>query len=211
MSGVVVHYQPELLVGIGAGQVLEDRQELLVTMTWLADAGDFAGHDLQGREQRRVAMSHIIMGLALGHSDLHRQGGRGTVQSLDLGFLIDAQDDRVLGLSRPGVTQQVAFGAGPELSPTAQSVARTLISGRWPSEAEWSALRSEYDWARLMAGSQRPGLIGVEEPTQLLNYQTDFTICRRLETLVCWEDTTPADIVYTARAAGVVLPLTTAV
>jgi hypothetical protein len=44
-----------------------------------------------------------------------------------------------------------------------------LISGRWPSEAEWSALRSEYDWARLMAGSQRPGLIGVEEPTQLLN------------------------------------------
>jgi hypothetical protein len=109
------------------------------------------------------------------------------------------------------VTQQVAFGAGPELSPTAQSVARTVISERWPSEAEWSALRSEYDWARLMAGSQRPGLIGVEEPTQLLNYQTDFTTCRRLETLVCWEDAAPADIVYAARAAGVVLPLTTAV
>jgi hypothetical protein len=109
------------------------------------------------------------------------------------------------------LTQQVAFGAGPELSATSQAVARTLISGRWPSEAEWSALRSEYDWARLMAGSQRPGLIGVEDPTQLLNYQTDFTMCRRLETLVCWEDTTPADIVYAARAAGVVLPLTTAV
>jgi hypothetical protein len=82
-----------------------------------------------------------------------------------------------------------------------------LISGRWPSEAEWTALRSEYDWARLMAGSQRPGLIGVEEPTQLLNYETDFTTCRRLETLVCWDDTTPGDIVYAARAAGVVLPL----
>jgi hypothetical protein len=109
------------------------------------------------------------------------------------------------------LTQQVAFGAGPELSPTAQSVARTLISGRWPSEAEWSALRSEYDWARLMAGSQRPGLIGVEEPTQLLNYQADFTMCRRLETLVCWDDTTPADIVYAARVAGIVLPLTAAV
>jgi hypothetical protein len=109
------------------------------------------------------------------------------------------------------LTQQVAFGAGPELSPTAQSVARTLISGRWPSDAEWAALRSEYDWARLMAGSQRPGLIGVEEPTQLLNYQTDFRTCRRLETLVCWDDTTPADIVYAARAAGIVLPLTAGV
>jgi hypothetical protein len=107
------------------------------------------------------------------------------------------------------LTQQVAFGPGPQLSPSAQSVARTLISGRWPSEAEWSALRSEYDWARLMAGSQRPGLIGVEEPTQLLNYQTDFTTCRRLETLVCWDDTTSGDIVYAARAAGVVLPLNT--
>jgi hypothetical protein len=109
------------------------------------------------------------------------------------------------------LTQQVAFGSGPELSPTAQSVARALISGRWPFEAEWAALRSEYDWARLMAGSQRPGLIGVEEPTQLLNYQTDFTMCRRLETLVCWDDTAPADIVYAARAAGAGLPLTTAV
>jgi hypothetical protein len=62
-----------------------------------------------------------------------------------------------------------------------------------------------------MAGSQRPGLIGVEDPTQLLNYQTDFTMCRRLETLVCWEDATPADIVYAARTAGIVLPLTAAV
>jgi len=58
-----------------------------------------------------------------------------------------------------------------------------------------------------MAGSQRPGLIGVEEPMQLLNYQTDFNTCRRLETLVCWDDTTPADIVYAARAAGVIAPL----
>jgi hypothetical protein len=109
------------------------------------------------------------------------------------------------------LTQQVAFGDGPELSATAQSIAKSLISGRWPTDAEWAALRSEYDWARLMAGSQRPGLIGVEEPTQLLNYQADFVMCRRLETLVCWQDNGPADVVYAARAAGVVLPLVTQV
>ena len=101
------------------------------------------------------------------------------------------------------VTQQVAFNSGPELSPAAQSVARALISARWPSAAEWDALRSEYESARLMAGSQRPGLMGIEEPSQLVTYQGDFVHCRRLETLLCWENGTPADIVYAAHTAGV--------
>ena len=38
------------------------------------------------------------------------------------------------------LTQQAAFNAGPELSLTAQSVARALVAGRWPEEAEWNAL-----------------------------------------------------------------------
>jgi hypothetical protein len=105
------------------------------------------------------------------------------------------------------VTQQVAFGGRLELSSSAQSVARTLISGRWPSEAEWRALRTEYDTARLMAGSQHPGLIGIEEAAQLVTYQSDFLLCRRIETLLCWDDADPADVVYAARAAGVVVPL----
>ena len=74
------------------------------------------------------------------------------------------------------VTEQVAFNAGPELSSTAQSVARTLLSGRWPSEAEWSGLRTEYDSARMMAGSQHPGLVGIEEPAQLLTLPKRFRI-----------------------------------
>ena len=85
------------------------------------------------------------------------------------------------------ITQQVAFSSGPELSATAQSAARTLLSGRWPSEAEWSALRTEYDSARMMAGSQHPGLVGIEELAQILTYRTDFALCRRIETLLCWE------------------------
>lgn len=107
------------------------------------------------------------------------------------------------------VTQQAAFSAGPELSATAQSAARILLSGRWPSEAEWSSLHSEYDSARMMAGSQHPGLIGIEEPAQLLTYQGDFALCRRIETLLCWEDAAPADIVYAARATGATTPLST--
>ena len=106
------------------------------------------------------------------------------------------------------ITQQVAFGSGPELSAAAQSVAREFISGRWPSGGEWDALRAEYESARLMAGSQRPGLMGVEQPVQLVTYQGDFVHCRRLETLLCWESGNPADIVYAARAAGVDVPFT---
>jgi len=109
------------------------------------------------------------------------------------------------------LTQQAAFNAGPELSLTAQSVARALVAGRWPEEAEWNALRTEYDSVRLMAGSQHPGLLGFEEPAQLLTYQTDFALCRRIETLLCWDDGAPADVAYAARAAGVIAAFTASV
>jgi hypothetical protein len=107
------------------------------------------------------------------------------------------------------LTQQVAFSGGPELSRIAETVAmQMVVSGRWPTGGEWDALRAEYERARLMAGSQHPGLMGVEDPAQSVAYQRDFVLCRRLETLICRESGTPADIVYAARAAGVVAPVT---
>lgn len=102
------------------------------------------------------------------------------------------------------LTQQAAF-SGPELSSVAQSIARALVSSRWPSSEEWAALRAEYEMERLMAGSQRPGLQGYEQPEQLTGYVQDFVRCRRLETLLCWNDGTPADVVYAAAMAGVSL------
>jgi hypothetical protein len=81
-----------------------------------------------------------------------------------------------------------------------------VVSGRWPSPTEWHAVRAEYEQARLLAGSQRPGVFGIEDPAQLVAYRADFVLCRRLETLLCWEDDTPADMVYPARMAGVVAP-----
>lgn len=104
------------------------------------------------------------------------------------------------------VVGQAVFNAGPELSTAAQTVARGIISGKWPAEAEWSALRQEYCSAALMAGAMRPGIIGLEDAHQLLTYQRDFAECRRLETLVCWEHDSPADVVYAAWQAGVRVP-----
>jgi hypothetical protein len=117
---------------------------------------------------------------------------------------LDRAEQHVAEAYARQLTQEAAF-SGPELSSVAQSVARGLISARWPSNEEWSALRSEYEMERLMAGSQRPGLQGYEQPEQLTGYVQDFVHCRRLETLLCWEDGTPADVVYAAAMAGVSL------
>jgi hypothetical protein len=119
---------------------------------------------------------------------------------------LERNEDAVVDAYVQHVTQQVAFDAGPELSGTAQSVARNVISRRWPSAEDWAALRAEYDSLVLMASSQRPGLIGVEEPAQMVTYQGEFVQCRRLEALLCWEYGAPADVVYAARMAGVVMP-----
>jgi hypothetical protein len=114
---------------------------------------------------------------------------------------LDRAEQHVAEAYARQLTQEAAF-SGPELSSVAQSVARGLISSRWPSSEEWSALRAEYEMERLMAGSQRPGLQGYEQPEQLVGYVQDFVHCRRLETLLCWEDGTPADVVYAAAMAG---------
>jgi hypothetical protein len=117
---------------------------------------------------------------------------------------LDRAEQHVAEAYARQLTQEAAF-CGPELSSVAESVARGLISSRWPSSEEWSALRAEYDMERLMAGSQRRGLQGVEEAELLIGYVRDFVRCRRLETLLCWEDGTPADVVYAAAMVGVSL------
>ena len=97
---VVVQHQAQLLIGISPGDVLEEGQEFLMTVTRFAHPGDLAGRDVQGGEQRGGAVADVVVGLAFRHPDLHRQGGRGAIQGLDLALLIDAEHDRVLGGSR---------------------------------------------------------------------------------------------------------------
>ena len=69
-------------------------------MNQLAQSCDLAGRDVQCGEQRGRAVADVDMRLTLGDRDLHRQGWRCAIQCLDLGLLIDAERDRVLGRSR---------------------------------------------------------------------------------------------------------------
>jgi hypothetical protein len=86
VGGVVVHHEVQLSVGVGAGDLFEEAQELLVPVPRLAGRGHRAGGDLQGREQCGGAVSHIIMGAPLGQPWLHRQDRRGAIQGVSDGL-----------------------------------------------------------------------------------------------------------------------------
>jgi hypothetical protein len=104
-----------------------------------------------------------------------------------------------------GLTDRLAFGLDEgELSPTALAAARQLVGSRAPTEQQWADLRGEYELARIQAAAMRPGLDGIERPEQTASYRRDFTIARRLETLIRWSARTfdPSDIVYAAIAAS---------
>lgn len=82
VRGVVVHHQVQLLVRIGTRDLLEERQEFLMTVTRLALPGDLSGRDLERGEKRGVP--YIVVGLPFRNAEPHRQGRGGAVQRLDL-------------------------------------------------------------------------------------------------------------------------------
>ena len=131
------------------------------------------------------------------------------LETLDASLFLDMQrsEDVVVDSYALLVTQEAVFNAGPELPAVAQSVARGILSRHWPSEADWSALASEYEGTVLMASAQRPGLFGIEDHTQLETYRTEFMQCRRMEVLMAWRGGNVVDVIYAARCAGVALPL----
>ncbi len=131
------------------------------------------------------------------------------LETLDSSLFLDMQrsEEMVVDSYALLVTQEAVFNAGPELPAVAQSVARGILSRQWPTEADWSALASEYEGAVLMASAQRPGLFGIEDHTQLETYHAEFMQCRRMEVLMAWRTNNVADVIYAARCAGVALPL----
>jgi hypothetical protein len=123
---------------------------------------------------------------------------------------VKAADESVLrDYCRELVRRLVFGGDGDELSPVAQSVARALVARQWPRVEEWAALGAEYDTAVILAGAQRPGLDGLENPDQMVSYARHFVNCRRLEALLCWEryGGDLANAVYAAWVCGVRLLL----
>jgi len=66
-------------------------------MTLMQRADDLAAGEVQRRVQTRRAGTLVIVGGSLGRAGQHRQDRRGPIERLDLGLLVDAQDDGALG------------------------------------------------------------------------------------------------------------------
>ena len=82
--------------GHGGVDELEEPQELLVAVTPVVLGDHRPAGDIQGGEQAGRAVPHIVMGHPRRGRGQDGQAGRGPVQGLDLAFLIDREDQRLL-------------------------------------------------------------------------------------------------------------------
>ena len=87
----------EVAVGIGAGDLLHEPEEVRGRMAGAERVRHFAGGDLQGREQIEDAVSPIVVRVAHGAAGAQREGRLRALQRLNRGLLVDTEHNRVLG------------------------------------------------------------------------------------------------------------------
>ena len=68
----------------------EKADEFLVPVALHAAADDLAFEDIEGGEQGGGAMAFVVMGHGGAAPFFHRQSGLGTIEGLDLAFLVKA-------------------------------------------------------------------------------------------------------------------------
>ena len=81
---------------VGADQLVQEREELLVAVLGVAGAGDLAGRDLQRGVEAGRAVALVVVGHPRGLAGLHRQRRLGAIERLDLGLLVHAEHQRAL-------------------------------------------------------------------------------------------------------------------
>jgi hypothetical protein len=84
-----------MILPTGGLDGVEETNELLMAMALHAAADHLALDDIEGGEQRGRAMALVVVGHCASPPLLHRQPGLGSVERLDLRFLVDREHDRV--------------------------------------------------------------------------------------------------------------------
>src|SRR5881227_2762414 len=83
MGAVIVHYQVQRrLAGEFAVDAAQEPQKLLVAVTLIAVADDFASEHIERCEQSRRSVSLVVVGHGAAAPFLQRQPGLGALQSL---------------------------------------------------------------------------------------------------------------------------------
>lgn len=98
VGGVVIDDQMhvEVFGHIGV-DVSQEGEEFLMSMACLALGDDFTVSDIECREQRGGAMTHVVVGDPLDVAESHGQHGLSSVERLNLTFLVDAQHHSMIG------------------------------------------------------------------------------------------------------------------
>src|SRR5215469_18120269 len=85
------------LAGELAVDAAQEPQKLLVAMTLITVADDFAGEHVERREQSRRSVSLVVMGHGAAAPLLQRQPGLGALQGLNLALLVYTKHHRLVG------------------------------------------------------------------------------------------------------------------
>ena len=93
MGPIVVHDEMEIEAGLSFDvDLLEKPDKLLMPMARQAISNDPTVEQAEGSKKRRRAMTDVIMGHGSAPAFLQRQSRLGSVQSLDLAFLVQTQN-----------------------------------------------------------------------------------------------------------------------
>ncbi len=83
----------QFLIGIDVLDAAQEGEKVEAGVARPSFLGDLTGGHVERGKQARGAVALVVVGVALNLSGLHRQHGLSPVESLDLGLLIDRQDD----------------------------------------------------------------------------------------------------------------------
>jgi hypothetical protein len=96
MRRVVVHDQMNIeLSRNGAIDMLQEFDELFMSVTGQAALDDFPRERVEGGEQRRGPVSSVVVRLPRRDAFPQRQDRRGSLQSLNAALFVDTQDDSI--------------------------------------------------------------------------------------------------------------------
>jgi len=62
VGGVIVHHQVEVLLRVGLGDLLQEREELLLALPGFRRGSDLPGRDVQRGEQDGGSVPHVVVG-----------------------------------------------------------------------------------------------------------------------------------------------------
>ena len=98
VGGVIIEHEMDVEIGRhGLLDLAEELAEFDRTVTLVAAADDLAGSNVQSGEQRGRAVTLVVMTTPLDLTGAHRQQRLGSVECLDLRFLVDAQHQGSVG------------------------------------------------------------------------------------------------------------------